>query len=181
MKQVIQLATGVAMMGTIGCGDPPTSAFTHAETEDGAVAFTNNSLNAEIYHWDFGDGTTGVEKAPVHRYPLNGTYQVRLTASRGDEQAVSTMPVTVTRVQEGTYYFWTTSTEKVPIDVFVDGVSKGRIMGSESNCQYGRGYEVVVRAAAGVHRVSASMPGGGSWKETNVPISPGEQRCLGFW
>jgi hypothetical protein len=34
--------------------------------------------------WDFGDGTTSVERHPVHEYAVSGTYQVCLTVSNAN-------------------------------------------------------------------------------------------------
>ena len=41
---------------------------------------TNNSVNADSYVWDFGNGTTSTEKAIVLQYPAAGTYTLTLTA-----------------------------------------------------------------------------------------------------
>jgi M6 family metalloprotease-like protein len=47
-----------------------------------AVLFTNNSLNAETYLWDFGDGVgTSTELHPSYAYTSTGLYTVTLTAS----------------------------------------------------------------------------------------------------
>ncbi|MBE0638881.1 MAG: DUF2271 domain-containing protein [Bacteroidales bacterium] len=45
------------------------------------VQFTNSSLNASSYLWDFGDGNTSTATNPSHTYIENGQYQVSLTAS----------------------------------------------------------------------------------------------------
>lgn len=42
------------------------------------VTFTNNSLYASNFIWDFGDGTTSIEKSPTHIYNSIGTYSVKL-------------------------------------------------------------------------------------------------------
>lgn len=42
------------------------------------VDFTNNSVYAISYHWDFGDGTTSVLTNPSHTYLNPGTYNVTL-------------------------------------------------------------------------------------------------------
>jgi PKD repeat protein len=49
---------------------------------DGAVNFTNNSLNASLYTWDFGDASplTNIIE-PSHQYNNNGIFTVSLTAS----------------------------------------------------------------------------------------------------
>ncbi|WP_051605697.1 PKD domain-containing protein [Polaribacter sp. Hel_I_88] len=41
--------------------------------------FTDESLLAESYSWNFGDGATSTEKDPVHIYAATGTYDVTLT------------------------------------------------------------------------------------------------------
>ncbi len=46
-------------------------------TNDGlSVQFTDASLNADEWEWDFGDGTTSTEASPVHVYPANDLYTV---------------------------------------------------------------------------------------------------------
>ncbi len=44
------------------------------------VTFTNMSLNATSYLWDFGDGTTSTETHPIHVFTATGTYTVTLAA-----------------------------------------------------------------------------------------------------
>ena len=45
------------------------------------VTFTNESVNADTYVWDFGDGNSSTEKSPVHTYEKAGTFTVILTAT----------------------------------------------------------------------------------------------------
>ena len=72
--------------------DTPIAAFTATPTEGIAplaVSFTNNSLHATSYSWDFGDGTTSTAAAPTHSYNLPGVYTVKLTASNpGDSNTL---------------------------------------------------------------------------------------------
>ncbi len=42
--------------------------------------FTNLSINANRYSWDFGDATSSLETNPVHQFSKTGTYRVCLTA-----------------------------------------------------------------------------------------------------
>jgi len=44
------------------------------------VSFTNNTLYADSYLWDFGDGATSLLKDPTHTYYDAGTYSVTLIA-----------------------------------------------------------------------------------------------------
>ncbi|MGQ9626021.1 MAG: PKD domain-containing protein, partial [Anaerolineae bacterium] len=45
------------------------------------VTFTNTSVGAESYLWDFGDGQSSVESEPEHIYGSSGAYTVVLTAT----------------------------------------------------------------------------------------------------
>jgi PKD repeat protein len=45
------------------------------------VKFTNLSISASDYEWDFGDGATSTEKEPTHTFADEGTYSVSLSAS----------------------------------------------------------------------------------------------------
>lgn len=64
----------------IGVTPAPSADFTY-EIVGLSVTFTNTSLNATSYQWDFGDGITSSEINPVHTYEEAGTYLVMLTAS----------------------------------------------------------------------------------------------------
>ena len=44
------------------------------------TTFTNLSLNATRYTWDFGDNTASTEVNPIHQYTKTGNYKVCLTA-----------------------------------------------------------------------------------------------------
>jgi PKD repeat protein len=45
------------------------------------VSFINNSVNANHFQWDYGDGKTDTITHPLHTYPTVGDYQVRLIAT----------------------------------------------------------------------------------------------------
>ncbi|AEW00739.1 hypothetical protein A4D02_12335 [Niastella koreensis] len=40
--------------------------------------FTDKSIAAQGWHWDFGDGATSISQSPVHRYAAKGTYRIQL-------------------------------------------------------------------------------------------------------
>jgi hypothetical protein len=57
----------------------PLAGFT--VVEDGlSTTFTNTSVNATLYQWNFGDGQTSSQANPVHVYATNGNYTVTLIA-----------------------------------------------------------------------------------------------------
>jgi PKD repeat protein len=45
------------------------------------ILFTNNSTNASLYSWDFGDGSISDSISPLHQYYTSGTYLVSLVAA----------------------------------------------------------------------------------------------------
>ena len=45
---------------------------------DNTIQFTNTSINATSYSWDFGDGTTSTSASPSHAYTSSGNYIVTL-------------------------------------------------------------------------------------------------------
>ncbi|MFN5372048.1 MAG: PKD domain-containing protein, partial [Bacteroidia bacterium] len=58
----------------------PTASFSYSA--NGAnVAFSNGSVNASSYSWDFGDGQTSSAVNPSHTYTNNGSYTITLVAS----------------------------------------------------------------------------------------------------
>lgn len=75
------------------CKKEPEAQFTIEEDYLPALLttnFVNNSVNADTYLWDFGDGGTSTNSNPEHIYQDKGTYTVRLTASgSGGENSTS--------------------------------------------------------------------------------------------
>lgn len=62
---------------------PPVAAFVAFPTNGGApltVFFTNLSVGATNYSWDFGDGQTNTAASPTNIYQSEGSYTVTLTA-----------------------------------------------------------------------------------------------------
>jgi gliding motility-associated-like protein len=66
--------------------NPPVAKFAVGVTcsDPYNFSFTNYSLGATSWIWDFGDGTnTTTDKNPVHEYASTGTYTVKLTVTNG--------------------------------------------------------------------------------------------------
>lgn len=86
-----QLYDGVSSMadvGTIEVGPQPYANFywdylDKDETCCYLVKFTDTSVGAALWDWDFGDGLTSVEQNPTHRFKEVGYYNVTLTVDDG--------------------------------------------------------------------------------------------------
>ena len=61
--------------------DPPIAAFTTELLCGGSLTlnFTDRSIGADTWLWDFGDGTTSTLQNPTHTYADSGLYFVKLT------------------------------------------------------------------------------------------------------
>lgn len=60
---------------------PPTAEYDYTpDGTTGLVTFTNLSVDADEYSWDFGDGGSSSSKNPNHVYAETGTYNVCLVA-----------------------------------------------------------------------------------------------------
>ena len=75
----------------------------------GRVQFNNLSADKAIsYRWDFGDGTTSTEKAPMHIYAASGYYDVTLTVRGQSGSDVAQMTVLIndetTWVVDGVFF-----------------------------------------------------------------------------
>ena len=69
--------------GSIPDETPPKAAFSASASESDFLQynFSNESISATDFAWDFGDGNTSTDRDPVHVYEEVGTYTVTLTAS----------------------------------------------------------------------------------------------------
>ncbi|WP_196214027.1 cobaltochelatase subunit CobN [Methanolobus vulcani] len=55
-----------------------------------SIQFTDQSLNAESWFWDFGDGSNSTDKNPSHTYLSEGTFTVELTVTNSEGSDVET-------------------------------------------------------------------------------------------
>ena len=69
---------------TVSGAAAPQSQFS-ADPDQGCapleVAFLNQSVNADQFLWDFGDGNSSTEENPTHTFPQSGSYSISLTAT----------------------------------------------------------------------------------------------------
>ncbi|MEP6594753.1 MAG: PKD domain-containing protein [Ginsengibacter sp.] len=62
--------------------------------------FTDKSIGADTWQWDFGDSTGTTIASPVHFYSTTGTYTVKLTVTNSTTGCAYTMPQTLSIVDE---------------------------------------------------------------------------------
>ena len=65
------------------------------EINGSEVTFTNNSMNASSYTWDFGDGNTSFDINPIHNYLEPGMYLVSLNAQNAFCGSVETTTINI--------------------------------------------------------------------------------------
>ena len=66
--------------GLLVIGTAPDATFL-LSTDQTTVTFDNQSIGAESYFWQFGDGQTSTDPSPVHTYSSFGIYTVSLIAT----------------------------------------------------------------------------------------------------
>jgi len=92
---------GASGYSVIGIPDVPKADFT-SDASSGwhnlaPIRFTDTSTNVpQIWHWDFGDGTSSSEQNVVHTYTMEGTYTVKLTVTNVKGSSSKTQDITIT-------------------------------------------------------------------------------------
>ncbi len=83
-------------------GDQTAYANYYSTVTNNSVAFSNTSLGATSYFWDFGDGQTSTATNPTHVYSDINDYTVCLTATNtcGTTQTCKTVSVTALSVSD---------------------------------------------------------------------------------
>lgn len=77
----------------------PIVEFTISKTNfevDEEIKFSNSTLNATKYSWDFGDGNTSTEINPTHKYLLEGSFRVTLYANGPGGESSFSQTISVT-------------------------------------------------------------------------------------
>ncbi len=76
----------------------PVAAFSISDSNPiagGSISFTNQSLNASHYEWDFGDGNSSNSTSPAHIYEIPGNYTITLIAYGELDNTSSSKEITV--------------------------------------------------------------------------------------
>jgi len=91
----------MASLALVSCkdeADPPIPDFSSV-IDDKTVTFTNLSVNATSYSWDFGDGSAlSTETNPVYTYTAYGDFDVRLTATGEGGSEIKKITISVVKV-----------------------------------------------------------------------------------
>ncbi|MEO6819027.1 MAG: PKD domain-containing protein [Ginsengibacter sp.] len=82
--------------------DPPIAAFIYKQNcgVSGNIQFTNKSIGADTWSWDFGDGSTSLDKSPLHIYSKKGEYTVKLTVTNKKSGCSFTKTATISVIEE---------------------------------------------------------------------------------
>ena len=109
----------------------PKAEFQILTGNDGKVLFTNQSIDAQTYVWDFGDGSTSTESvSELHIFPRNKVFQVSLTATGKGGKDVIVKSVIINNLKGNlVIYKVYNSRGNRNIDVYVDGNYYGQING----------------------------------------------------
>lgn len=62
------------------------------------IEFFNESVNADEYFWDFGDGNSSIDENPGHSYAVAGNYNITLHAIKCSQSDVKTLALVVTGI-----------------------------------------------------------------------------------
>lgn len=83
--------------------DVPTSNFEFSALSTFEYAFTNTSINADSYSWNFSEGTISTDENPIHTFPAVGMYSVFLSAINvcGVETSEQEISIVETNVIDG--------------------------------------------------------------------------------
>jgi len=78
------------------CAKEPTITSIEATVDGYTVTFSAVVTDATEFAWDFGDGKTSTEAAPVHTYSMSGVFDVQLTVDGKGGTAMLAKEVTIT-------------------------------------------------------------------------------------
>ncbi len=92
----------ITQNGFITVGELPSAGFT-SSISGNTISFTNSTLGADTYSWDFGDGNTDTGANPNHSYANAGTYTVVLTVTNSCGTDTATETVTIGNVPSAAF------------------------------------------------------------------------------
>lgn len=108
-----------------------TAAFDYAlvSGSPNRVQFTNKSINADRYQWEFGDGQASTDPNPLIEFKANGIISARLIAKNGNSTDEVSKSVSITGIPtSGSVMFWTNGRgDGSDIEVYVANAMQGVI------------------------------------------------------
>ncbi|MEM1119056.1 MAG: PKD domain-containing protein [Bacteroidota bacterium] len=159
---------------------PPSPGFDVAQSEENYLeySFTNTSINAESYEWDFGDGNMSTEVSPTHTYADANTYTVTLTTTGASNQTASLSKDIDIQASVTVGCSWEVDPEDYRTVHFADA-SEGAV---ELLWEFGDGFQFTGMSASHTYRddgiytvtlTATSITGLQDAKEFDVTISQG--------
>ena len=103
----------------------PTPEFSSTVT-DLEVSFTNLSVNADSYAWDFGDNNTSNEENPIHIYNESGNYIVTLTTTNNCGSNTVTQEISILTAPLAGFEF-TPQQGCIPLTVQFESTTVGQV------------------------------------------------------
>ena len=132
MKKLFNMGFIVAISMSLftSCIEQPNASFSVSNTSPKvgeSIQFYNNSIDAESYEWDFGDGTTSTEMSPSHKYYESGSRLVTMTAFSKNRKKSATASALVNVKATGDVMFWTDESTVFNITVNLENVGSKTI------------------------------------------------------
>ncbi len=97
MKKIILLLVTIPLL-LASCSKDPFADFTVSDTVVGigeVIFFTNRSIDAQSFEWDFGDGFVTNKFNTSHFYDIDGTYTISLKAIYKNREDIAYLTVSV--------------------------------------------------------------------------------------
>lgn len=153
----------------------PTAEFSFESVADNPqlISFTNLSVDAVEYMWDFGDEVgVSTQKHPSYEYASAGNYTVILTALNGENSSTYTEEVSVVGIPTATITYEVD--EEDPLTIHFGNESQNV---TEYSWDFGDGSGVSTEAApsytyaeTGVYTVTLTATGAGGTTETSLDV-----------
>lgn len=134
MKKALFAVLCIILTVLTGCQEEyPVADFSY-KTNGKTVTFINQSRNAMLNKWNFGDGSTSGDISPKHTYTSSGTYEVSLTVYN-DRMAADTYTAKIA-VGGNTGSGGDTTPDKLPVSVYVKSYTVNSIDFEDNTGRY---------------------------------------------
>lgn len=97
-KQITLLIVFLFCTGFYSCQKEPQASFTVSKTNaytGEVITFTNTTVDADTYEWDFGDGSQSTTSSPTHIYHTPGTFIISLKAYSKNQKKSDIMTASI--------------------------------------------------------------------------------------